>query len=107
MASADCWCRAPRQGRCYDRRARRHCYNSSQSAVHLIGVLSFDDRFASRPFQSRPQVQTGVGMNFNAKIWTVAGGYTLLNGDWGNFDVIAGFRYLGIPIGIDFNLGIT
>ena len=40
-------------------------------------------------------VQTSAGLNLNAKIWTLAGGYTVLKGDWGNFDVIAGFRYLG------------
>ncbi len=52
-------------------------------------------------------VQRSVGLNFNAKIWTLAGGYTLMDGDWGNFDVIAGFRYLGIPISLNFDLGIT
>ena len=52
-------------------------------------------------------VQTSVGLNFNAKIWTLAGGYTLLKGDWGNFDVIAGFRYLGIPVGLDFSLALA
>ena len=52
-------------------------------------------------------LQTSVGMNLNAKIWTLAGGYTVLNGDWGNFDVIAGFRYLGIPISLDFSLALT
>jgi hypothetical protein len=52
-------------------------------------------------------VQTSVGMNQNAKIWTLAGGYTVLTGDWGNFDVIAGFRYLGMPISLDFSLGLT
>jgi hypothetical protein len=46
-------------------------------------------------------------MNLNAKVWTLAGGYTLVQGDWGNFDVIAGFRYLGMPITIDYNLGLT
>jgi hypothetical protein len=52
-------------------------------------------------------LQTSVGMNLNAKIWTLAGGYTVLTGDWGNFDVIAGFRYLGIPISLDFSLALT
>ena len=39
-------------------------------------------------------VQTGVGMRLSAPIWTLAGGYTVAQGNWGNFDVIAGFRYL-------------
>jgi hypothetical protein len=52
-------------------------------------------------------VQASAGMNQNAKIWTLAGGYTVLTGDWGNFDVIAGFRYLGMPISLDFSLALT
>jgi hypothetical protein len=52
-------------------------------------------------------VQTSQGMNLNSKIWTLAGGYTLAQGDWGNFDVIAGFRYLGVPVSIDYSLALT
>jgi len=51
--------------------------------------------------------QTHVGLNLNAKIWTQTGGYTLVKGDWGNFDVIAGFRYLGMPISIDYDLAVS
>jgi hypothetical protein len=59
------------------------------------------------PIPISTSVQTSVGMNLNAKIWTVAGGYTALKGDWGNFDVIAGFRYLGVPVGLNFSLALT
>jgi hypothetical protein len=52
-------------------------------------------------------VQTSAGTNQNAKIWTLAAGYTVLTGEWGNFDVIAGFRYLRMPISLDFSLGLT
>jgi hypothetical protein len=51
--------------------------------------------------------QTSEGMNLNAKVWTLAGGYTVLQGNWGNFDVIAGFRYLGIPITVNYSLALT
>jgi hypothetical protein len=34
------------------------------------------------PIPIATSVQTSVGMNLNAKIWTVAGGYTALKGDW-------------------------
>jgi hypothetical protein len=51
--------------------------------------------------------QAHVGLNLNAKIWTLAGGYTLVQGDWGNFDVIAGFRFLGIPVDINYNLSVS
>lgn len=52
-------------------------------------------------------VQTNVSMNLNAKIWTQAGGYTLLQGEWGNLDVIAGFRFLEIPVSVNYNLALT
>ena len=52
-------------------------------------------------------LQTSASLNFNAKIWTLAGGYTFAQGDWGNIDLIAGFRYLGIPLAIDYSLGLT
>ena len=52
-------------------------------------------------------VQSHVGLNLNAKIWTLAGGYTLVKGDWGNFDMIAGFRFLGIPATVDYSLAAT
>ena len=52
-------------------------------------------------------VQTSQGLNLNATIWTVAGGYTVVKGDWGNFDVIAGVRYLGVNARIDYSLGLT
>ena len=35
-----------------------------------------------------------MGMNLTSSIWTLAGGYTLAEGNWGNFDAIAGFRFL-------------
>jgi len=51
--------------------------------------------------------QAHAGLNLNGKTWTMAGGYTLLKGDWGNVDVIAGFRYFGMPIAVDYSLGVT
>jgi len=33
-------------------------------------------------------LHTSEGMNVNATEWTLAGGYTLVEGDWGNFDMI-------------------
>lgn len=72
-----------------------------------------NSRFRSIDFPNRPSlpisgaVQGSVGMNLNAKIWTLAGGYTVVQGDWGNLDVIAGFRYLDVPVSMDYNLALT
>ena len=52
-------------------------------------------------------LQTSEGMNVNATVWTLAGGYTLLDGDWGNFDVIGGFRYIEVNSRINYSLGLT
>jgi hypothetical protein len=37
----------------------------------------------------------------------LAGGYTLLMGDWRNLDVIAGSRYLAMPIRVKFTMRLT
>src|SRR5437763_9944576 len=52
-------------------------------------------------------VRTSEGLNLNAKIWTLAGGYTVLQGEWGNFDLIAGFRYLGVNATTNYSLALT
>ena len=52
-------------------------------------------------------VQASAGINLQATVWTLAGGYTVLRGNWGNFDVIAGFRYLPVNIRINYSLGLS
>jgi opacity protein-like surface antigen len=38
--------------------------------------------------------QLGTGTRLATTIWSLAGGYTLLQGDWGNLDAVAGLRML-------------
>jgi hypothetical protein len=70
-------------------------------------------QFRSVNFPNHPNIpitasaQATQGLNLNAKVWTLAGGYTVLKGDWGNFDAIAGVRYLGIPMRVNYSLGFT
>jgi hypothetical protein len=52
-------------------------------------------------------VQTSVGMRLSAPIWTLASGYTVGQGDWGNFDVIVGFRYLEVNARVNYSLALT
>ena len=52
-------------------------------------------------------VQASAGLRLSAPIWTLAGGYTVAQGDWGNFDAIAGFRYLGLNATLNYSLGLT
>jgi hypothetical protein len=70
-------------------------------------------QFKTLNFPNHPAipVQAGVnssqGFNLRATIWTLAGGYTLAEGDWGNFDAIGVFRLLEVNTRIDYSLGIT
>jgi hypothetical protein len=78
--------------------------------LNLGGTAS---NFRSVNFPGHPSipisgaVQASAGLNLNATIWTLAGGYTVVQGDWGNFDVIAGFRYLRVNARIDYSLALT
>jgi hypothetical protein len=40
--------------------------------------------------------QLHTGTTLDLTIWTLAGGYTVLQGGWGNLDVIAGLRLLAV-----------
>jgi hypothetical protein len=78
--------------------------------MNLGGTAS---QFKSVNFSDHPSIpivgsaQTSQGLNLNSTIWTLAGGYTLVKGDWGNLDVIAGLRYLAVNARIDYSLGFT
>ena len=77
--------------------------NLGGAATHLKTA-----NFTGLPrIQISRESQRHVGVNTNAKIWTLAGGYTVVQGDWGNFDVLAGFRFLQMPVSIDYSLGVT
>jgi hypothetical protein len=49
-------------------------------------------------------MQTHVGLNLNSEIWTLAGGYTVVQGDWGRLDAIAGFRFFALNTRLNYNL---
>src|SRR5271166_6205413 len=78
-------------------------FNLGDTAVRLKSV-----NFSGLPsIPISTAAQTSAGLNANAKIWTLAGGYTVLQGDWGNFDVIGGFRCLGVPASVNYRLALT
>lgn len=51
-------------------------------------------------------LEIATSSTLKTTLWTLAGGYTVFNGDWGNFDLIAGFRYLGVSANTDYNLAL-
>jgi hypothetical protein len=44
--------------------------------------------------------------SLQATVWTLAGGYTVLSGDWGNLDVLAGFRLLALDARTNYSLSV-
>lgn len=52
-------------------------------------------------------LESSTSSRLKTTIWTLAGGYTVLKGNWGNLDVLAGFRYLGAHASTDYSLALT
>jgi hypothetical protein len=52
-------------------------------------------------------LQTSTSSRLSSTIWTLAGGYTVFQGDWGNFDLLAGFRLLEANATTNYSLGFT
>ena len=53
------------------------------------------------------QLQLGIGTRLSTTIWSVAGGYTLLQGEWGNVDAVAGIRTLFLDSTTNAALGFN
>lgn len=52
-------------------------------------------------------VQLGTGTRMAMTIWSVAGGYTLLQGEWGNLDAVVGMRMLTFASTTNYQLSTT
>jgi hypothetical protein len=78
-----------------------------------LNVGGIPAQFRSVNFPNHPAipitagVESSEGFNLNSSIWTLAGGYTVAQGDWGNFDAIAGFRLLDVNARVNYSLGFT
>jgi hypothetical protein len=81
--------------------------------ILYMNVGGVDGKLRSVNFPGQPAipisstVQRSESMKLNAEIWTLAGGYTVAQGDWGNFDVIAGFRLFAVDTRVNYSLGVT
>ncbi len=69
-----------------------------------INSIDFAGR-PSIPITRASQLHTGSTLDMT--IWTLAGGYTVLQGGWGNLDVIAGLRLLAVNATTDFSLALS
>lgn len=52
-------------------------------------------------------VQTSTGSRAGSTLWTLAAGYTVLEGNWGNLDLFAGFRLIASDSRTNFSLAAT
>lgn len=52
------------------------------------------------------EANLGTQTRLQTTLWTLAGGYTLASGAWGNVDAIGGVRYLGIDVRTSYNLSV-
>jgi hypothetical protein len=81
--------------------------------ILYMNVGGVAGQFKSVNFPGHPaipittSVSSSESMKLNAVIWTLAGGYTLAEGPWGNFDGIAGFRYFGVDTRVNFSLATS
>ena len=58
----------------------------------------------SGPIDIPRSTQVNTGTRLAATVWSLAGGYTLLQGDWGNVDVVAGLRMLSVGSTTNYTL---
>jgi len=65
------------------------------------------DFFGRLPVAISRTLQTSTGTTIKEVVWTLAGGYTVVQGYWGNLDVLVGFRLLAVNTRTDFNLALT
>jgi hypothetical protein len=64
-------------------------------------LTSNENRFSSvnlvpGPIDIPRSLQLDTGTRLDTTIWSLAGGYTLLQGGWGNLDVVGGLRMLAV-----------
>ena len=64
------------------------------------------DFFGRSPIPLSRDLETGTGTTLKMIIWTLAGGYTVMQQDWGNLDLIAGLRLLWVNSKTNYNLAL-
>jgi hypothetical protein len=78
-------------------------FSATGSSVNIKSV----DFFGQSPIPISRALQTSTGSTLGLQIWTLAGGYTILQNDWGNLDLIAGTRLLAVNARTDFSLALS
>jgi hypothetical protein len=78
-------------------------FGANGSSVNIKSI----DFFGLSPVPISRALETSTGSTLSIVIWTLAGGYTVLQGDWGNLDLIAGTRLLSVNSRTDYSLALS
>ncbi len=78
-------------------------FSAASSSVNIKSI----DFFGRPSIPISRSLETSTGTTVKIAIWTLAGGYTVLQRDWGNVDVIAGLRYLAVNANTNYSLALT
>jgi hypothetical protein len=78
-------------------------YTNGNGSVSDIKSLDFFG-LPSHPISR--SLALSVTTRMSSTIWTLAGGYTVLQGDWGDLVLLAGFRYAGVNTRSNYDLAL-
>jgi len=67
-------------------------------------IKSFDFGTTSTPVEGA--LTTSTSARLQATVWTLAGGYTVAEGAWGNLDLVGGLRLLAVTDTTNFSLAL-
>ena len=79
-------------------------YTKGSASQTTITSLNFFG-LPAQPFSR--SLELGTTTTLRTTIWTLAAGYTVAQWGWGNLDVLAGFRYVGVNASTDYDLALT
>jgi hypothetical protein len=79
-------------------------YGSGGAGTSNIRSIDF---LGLPPIPISRTLESSESTNLTTTVWTLAGGYTLLRGDWGNLDFLAGLRYLNVQASTDYSLALS
>lgn len=77
-------------------------FSADKGQTHIESV----DFFNGPSIPISRSSQRSVSTTLKSAIWTLAGGYTLLQGDWGNLDLFVGFRLLVVDATTDYAVAV-
>jgi len=78
-------------------------FSATTSSVNIKSV----DFLGQPSIPISRNLETSTDSTLGLVIWTFAGGYTVLQQDWGNLDLIAGTRLLEVNAKTNFSLALT